>query len=253
MPEQAEETGKTIKGVMFVQGRIKTIIDIAMSVLLLFLMAYMLTGQKVHEWMGTAMLVLFLLHNILNCRWYMGLIKGKYSLYRIMHTAVNFALLAAMIGIAVSGTILSQFVVGFLPIHGGTFFARKNHMLCSYWAFLLMSVHLGMHWGIVVRKIENLAGKAGRGVVWNNILRLTVIATACYGAYAFIKNNLLSYMLLQNLFVFFDPDQPLYAFLAEYAAMMAMWACAAYYGAKAVQNTALKSKGNISKYIDTVS
>lgn len=33
----------------------------------------------------------------------------------------------------------------------------------------------------------------------------------------------------------FDPDQSLYDFLAEYVAMMEMWACIAYYGAKAVR------------------
>ena len=37
----------------------KWITDLAMTVLLLLLMAYSLVGEVLHEWMGIAMLVLF--------------------------------------------------------------------------------------------------------------------------------------------------------------------------------------------------
>lgn len=56
--------------------KIKMGIDFLMTALLLCLMAYQVTGQKLHEWFGTGMLVLFLLHNILNIRWYGSLFKG---------------------------------------------------------------------------------------------------------------------------------------------------------------------------------
>lgn len=45
--------------------KIKIGIDFLMTVLLLLLMAYQITGQELHEWFGIGMLVLFLLHNIL--------------------------------------------------------------------------------------------------------------------------------------------------------------------------------------------
>ena len=41
-------------------------LDLVMIVLLLCQMAYMLIGEAAHEWMGTAMFVLFLLHHVLN-------------------------------------------------------------------------------------------------------------------------------------------------------------------------------------------
>ena len=41
-------------------------IDAVMLLLLPLLMAEVLTGQELHEWMGTAMAVLFLAHHILN-------------------------------------------------------------------------------------------------------------------------------------------------------------------------------------------
>ena len=41
-----------------------------MTVLLLLLMAYSLIGETVHEVIGTAILVLFIGHHILNRGWY---------------------------------------------------------------------------------------------------------------------------------------------------------------------------------------
>ena len=71
-------------------------------------MAYMLIGEAAHEWMGAAMFVLFLLHHVLNWRWYRNLVKGKYTALRILQTVVDFLVLLAMIGLMVSGIMLSR-------------------------------------------------------------------------------------------------------------------------------------------------
>ncbi len=49
-----------MKGTM----KIKIILDLLMTVVLLVLMAFQITGQELHEWFGTGMLVLFLMHNV---------------------------------------------------------------------------------------------------------------------------------------------------------------------------------------------
>ena len=88
--------------------KLRFLLDLAMTALLLPLMAYSLVGETAHEWLGTAMAVLFLGHHALNARWYKGLAKGRWSLPRIAQTAVNFALLFIMLGLIVSGIILSR-------------------------------------------------------------------------------------------------------------------------------------------------
>ena len=42
----------------------RRIVDTAMTVLLLFLMAYQVTGEAAHEWLGMAMTVLVIVHQI---------------------------------------------------------------------------------------------------------------------------------------------------------------------------------------------
>lgn len=67
-------------------NRIRKIVDAAMTVLLLFLMAYQVTGEAAHEWIGMGMTVLVIIHQILNRKWYSALFKGKYNPYRTVAT-----------------------------------------------------------------------------------------------------------------------------------------------------------------------
>ena len=115
----------------------KMAVDLAMTVLLFLLMAYLLVGETAHEWLGLAMFLLFILHHILNWRWYRSLFKGNYTPIRILQTLLNILLLASVIGLMVSGIILSREVFDFLPVSG--YGIRQN---ASYAGVLLgISVH----------------------------------------------------------------------------------------------------------------
>lgn len=78
-----------------------------MTVLFLVQMAYHITGNSLHEWLGTILFVLFVLHHILNRYWYKALFKGNYSAVRILMTIINVLLFAAMVGMVISGIMLS--------------------------------------------------------------------------------------------------------------------------------------------------
>ena len=41
---------------------LKILVDLAMTVLLFLLMAYLLVGETAHEWIGLAVFILFLFH-----------------------------------------------------------------------------------------------------------------------------------------------------------------------------------------------
>lgn len=207
----------------------RIMIDAAMTVLLLLVMGYMITGQRLHEWLGAAIFALFILHHILNRKWYANILRGKYSVGRVLQTVINILLTAAMLGLMVSGIIMSRYVFDFLPVHGGASFARLLHLLCSHWAFVLMSMHLGLHWGMAVHMMGKIFGVKSTSNTRSIIIRIVAITIAAYGAWSFIKNDFLSYMLLRSTFAFFDFEQPVFMFFLEYFSMMEMWACLAYY------------------------
>lgn len=209
--------------------KLKMSIDFIMTVLLLFQMAYMLVGNTLHEWAGTAMLVLFISHNILNVKWYRNLFKGKYSGFRILQTVVNLALLLCMLSLMISGMMMSRVVFSFFSIEGGMGFARLLHMAAAYGGFFLMSAHLGLHWAMVMGMVRKIRRRKDASRVQTWMLRILAAAVSGFGVCAFMKHNLVSYMFLKSQFVFFDLQQPLIFFLTEYAAMMVLWACLAYY------------------------
>lgn len=218
-------------------------IDLVMTVLLLCQMAYMLVGETAHEYLGTVMFVLFILHHLLNRNWYRSLKKGRYGAVRILQTAVNTLVLLCMLGLMVSGVILSREVFAFLPIQGGMGFARILHMLASYWGFVLMSVHLGLHWGMVMGMARRLCRTKEGSAVRTVVLRLLAAAVCIFGICAFVKNNIADYLFQRSQFVFFDMEQPLALFFAEYLAMMGLWACLAYYLSRALQRLSTGKEG----------
>lgn len=54
-------------------------LDILMTILMIVVMSYQATGNLFHEVAGVILLILFVVHNILNRKWYKNILKGKYS------------------------------------------------------------------------------------------------------------------------------------------------------------------------------
>lgn len=167
------------------------------------------------------MLILFLFHNFLNIRWYGNLLKGKYNPLRVFRTAVNLLVLVFMLVQAYSGILLSRHVFAFLPINSGMAIARVLHLSGAYWSFVLMNIHLGMHWGMVMGMFRKLYEQKP-GAVRTAILRVCAAAIALYGAVCFVHANVPFYMLLKVEFVFFDYDKSAVQVFAEYIAMMGL-------------------------------
>lgn len=200
---------------------LKLAVDIGMTAALLLLMAYELVGQAAHEWIGIGMFVLFVIHHILNGSWIRNLLRRRYNPVSIMQTGLVLLILCAMAGLMVSGIILSRHALSFLPIKGGRSFARNLHMLSAYWGFVLMSVHLGFHWSMMMGMAKKFFPKPS--AVWKWVLRILALVIAGYGVYAFIRRDIGIYMLLRSHFVFFDYEEPLVFFYLDYIAVMGLF------------------------------
>lgn len=200
---------------------LKLAVDFAMTAALLLLMAYELVGQTAHEWIGIGMLVLFIIHHFLNWSWTRNILKGRYNAVRIMKTGVVVLILCAMAGSMISGVILSRHALSFLSIKGGRSFARNLHMISAYWGFVLMSVHLGFHWSMMMGMAKKLFPKPSAVRKW--VGRILALMIAGYGVYAFVKRDIGDYMMLRSHFVFFDYDEPLIFFYLDYIAVMGLF------------------------------
>jgi hypothetical protein len=207
---------------------VRIAIDITMTVIMPVMMSYQMAGEALHEYLGIALLVLFILHNLFNYRWFKNIPKGRYTAVRILNSIVNLLLLVIMILLSVSGIMMSRYILPFQGIRFGYGFARVIHLLTAYWGFLLMSLHIGLHWNAVRGMIgKKRSGQAG----WMRrvLPHAAAAAVSVYGIYAFCRRGFINYLFLRYHFVFFDYPESLPHFLVDYFAIMAMAACAGYY------------------------
>lgn len=212
--------------------KLKIAIDVAMTLLLLLLMAYELVGEAAHEWLGMGICALFVLHHILNPGWSRNLLKGRYSAFRIMQTFLTVCVALMMVGAMVSGLLLSEHTFSFLPVRSVYSYASRVHMLCAYWGFVLLSLHLGFHWNMMIGITKRYL-RPNRIRTW--VLRGAAFVIAAYGICAFVKRNIGNYMLLRYHFVFFDFDEPLIWFMLDYVAIMSLFVLVGHYCAEGLR------------------
>ena len=209
----------------------KITVDIIMTIMLLVQMAHHLIGELPHEWIGATMFVLFAVHHILNWSWVRNLRKGQYPALRILLVCINLLMSFSVIGLMISGVMMSRHVFAFLPIYGGQDFARTLHHILAYWSFVLMSLHIGLHWGMImsmVRKITKRAAASRERSAFPVVGRVI----AAYGAYAFVARQVPHYMFFQIQYTFFDYAEPVVLFFLDYLAIMGLFVFLAYYATK---------------------
>ncbi len=120
----------------------KLIIDILMITAMFFSMSLQLFGAGVHRGIGLLTFMLFLVHNLLNRQWFRRLPRGNYSPIRMAHTITNLVVILAMVGIMVSGVMLSkEMAQGLVGMTEG----RIMHNVTSYVGCMGIALHIGFH------------------------------------------------------------------------------------------------------------
>lgn len=191
----------------------KWIVDLCMCLVLLCLMAYQVCGEVLHEWGGVGMTLLLIVHHVLNRKWYASLFRGRYNAYRIVTLLVNTLLLGSIALTALCGMSMSAhavpFLYGLLPVS----FARQMHLALSYWSFVLMGFHLGLHLPAMSAAFK-----------WNGkvkiALSLLFAAAAGLGFWIFLKNGLPDYMFFRTPFAFLDYEKAALLVFAENLAVL---------------------------------
>lgn len=226
---------------------LKRSVDVVMYVLFLILMGQCMLRGAVHEWLGIAVGVLFILHNALNYRWYKALFKGKYTALRTVQTAVNFLLILAVLGCAVSGVLISQHI--FSVGSGSTIeLGRHLHLVVTAWAFVLMTVHLGLHWSIftAIGKKISMSEKTRRSL---RVLCCVLAGALClYGLYQFVDRRFWEELFhLIDYQKEYDYSQSLPAYFVGTAVLSVPFVVVAHYGKKLLVSRDRRGKSKNEK------
>ncbi|MDE5780619.1 MAG: hypothetical protein K2I03_03980 [Lachnospiraceae bacterium] len=123
-------------------SRTKKVIDMVMGLLFIALLGYSFTGAPFHEVAGIVLVVMVVIHNIINIKWYKAIGKGTYNKKRKIVTAVNFALAADMAAIMLTGIVNSRYL-----FHTGIHIAGigQIHTILASVGFVLIASHILVH------------------------------------------------------------------------------------------------------------
>lgn len=141
--------------------------------------------------------------------------RGRYTLLRVVQTILVLVMLVLMIGSMVSGILLSNHIFPSVRIAGISEQTVLVHILCAYWGFVVMSMHLGIHWNMVVVMCGRLFARPSKLRAW--IARIVAAVTAGYGLYVFGKRQFSEYLFMKMHFAFYDFSEPVFFFIANYA------------------------------------
>lgn len=222
--------------------KLRIIIDIAMTVLFVILMGYYITGNKVHEVLGTITFVLFMIHNILNIKWYKSIFKGKHSFQRTFHIIINLLLFIAMIGMMVSGMMISANVFSFLNIQTAML-GRRLHMVSTSWGFVLMAIHVGLHLNSMMTKIN----KKMKNSTFEYVYYFILVLITAFGVYSFVNLRAWEDMFLVNDFKFWDYTQSPIMFYLKYIGILLFIAFIIYFIFKIINKIKVRKERKMFK------
>ncbi|MCI6261008.1 MAG: DUF4405 domain-containing protein [Pyramidobacter sp.] len=210
-------------------------VDFAMTALMVALMAYQVVGGVAHEILGTLVGVLFIVHAVLNRHWFAHFFSGRATPMRVLQNFVILLVLLDAVTIMVTGVMISGTVFAFLDITRGVGVARSLHLAASYWGMVLMSVHIGLHWSMVMGMTRAVFGVKGHRGAAAWLSRLTAAALAVCGARAFGRVDAWGFLTLRSQFAFFDETQSDLAVLFGYFSIMALFIFLSHYAGKGLQ------------------
>ena len=150
--------------------------------------------------------------------------KGILSSIKKVDIFINFILLIDILVIFLSGLTMSKLLpfLNFMSIG----MARKAHMMATYWGFILMAIHLGLHLQIMLVKIKKYISKQSHVVAL--IISFIPVLLVIYGIIMFIKNQWITYLFLLREFIFVDPSIGLMQMLIETLAVFILFATLSY-------------------------
>lgn len=147
----------------------------------LLCMAYMWTGAFNHEVIGTLVIVAVVGHLFINRRWYGKAFTSKGVPMNGWRKTINCLLLFVTLGMTVSSLLLSEYLFAFLGL-GGAKVGLTPHLICGYWGFIMMALHIGMHGTMLLAQWKKTA--AGQWMAANPWVGKALAAvTVIYGIY----------------------------------------------------------------------
>jgi hypothetical protein len=218
----------------------RLLLDFASASLLLFGLSYWWLGNAAHELAGTAMFLLLILHNVFNRRWWGRLPKARREARGLFNIAVTLLLLGTMLALLLTSILISNTLSGVLSAFGG-FTVRQIHTLAAYWALVIVAVHLGLRWPIIMSAVRGLLGIGGPSKARPAVLRVVAAAVAAHGVWSSCVLGLGTKLTMQVSLDWWNFEESVAAFFVHCLAIAGLYIALTHYGLKGFRSVARRT------------
>jgi hypothetical protein len=149
--------------------------------------------------------------------------------------------LAMVIALATSGALLSRTVFAFMGFSGGMRI-RLVHTSAAYWGLILIAVHVGMHWEMIMSAMQRMTKITEASRVRTIALRVVTAFAIIYGVYASFDRGVGAKLFLGYFFDFWHSGRAAILFFTHNLAIMGVYVCATYYALKWISSVKAKQK-----------
>lgn len=213
---------------------LRLLLDLLAAGLLVVGLAYYWLDNLSHELIGTAMFALIILHNVFNRRWYSAASRTQRGMQGGINIISIVMLAIAMIAVLVTSLMISQSLFGFLSLNGG-YTARQIHTLAAYWAVVVVSVHVGLRWLMIMGVVRHLFGITSTNMVRTVCLRLLAFAIAVYGIHSASMVDLGAKLTATVTMDYWDFTVATLPFFIHVASIIGLWVVVSHYLATALR------------------
>jgi hypothetical protein len=203
------------------------------AALLLLGFAYWWLGNAVHELAGTAMFLLLFAHNLFNRRWWGGIARTRREPRSLFNVGVTVPLLIAMLALLVTSVLISNALAPYLPPWGG-FTVRQIHTLAAYWVLVIVAIHLGLRWPMLMGVARNLFGIREPSGLRVLVLRAIALTVALYGIWSCAVLGLGGKLSMQVTLDWWNFEEAVVGFFLHCVAIAGLVMVITYYGLKLV-------------------
>jgi uncharacterized membrane protein len=146
-------------------------------------------------------------------------------------TAVNILLLLSMTALIITGLLHSRTVLVFLRLPGGMII-RLIHTTAAWWGIILIAVHVGLHWGIIMNTFRKLLKIREENRIRKIAMRIVALAVVTFGVWSSFDRDMFSKLFLGFSFGYWPEERPAILFFAAILSIMGMYIFIAYYALK---------------------
>lgn len=146
----------------------------------------------------------------------------------LINVAITIALAVAMLVLLATSVLISENLPGLLPA-AAVFSTRQVHTLAAYWALVIVAIHLGLRWPMLMGMARGVLGISRDSAARTAVLRVVAVAIALHGVWSSIQLGLGGKLAMQLSLDWWNFEQSVAGFFVHCLAIAGLYGVLTYY------------------------